>query len=482
MAEQTQDGNALMSSFGLDMSNLLPKTSGKKSSSTQDALSKVVAARANVASQEAQFEGQKALSKAETEKTAQKKISDAATTYAKIGEDSEELKKIDELEKKSIKEFAPTQENAQDLSTLFGLTTLIGFALGGAGKKHAMQAMSAMNGMLEGHRLGRDDLYKKEKYAYEANQKALKTQIDMLTNRFKLRMEQGARDLTAATEAAKTDALEAGASFIAQHVSQFGLNKTSEYLNGLQNLLVEQQKHQDNLADKAQAKQDKLDQISIRNQFQRELEDLRFKNRVDLANAKVSNQGQKPPAKEIVNANNLRNNLIPKVEEAIPVLDRLNKEGKWSKLSALMAVDSRLAEYEFQNDPQALDLILSLAYFRSKEFETAGKALTKNEDKILAPIVRGDLRVYQGLRNALTDGLSTMKHEQAGLEATYPYIRNVNASLRGEPEPAQAPTAAPPSTAQAPKYTLGQRIVKGNKTYEIIGLSNPNDPDVREVK
>jgi hypothetical protein len=257
MAEQTQDSNALMSSFGLDMSNLLPKSSGKKPSATEDALGQVMRARANFAAQEAQFEGQQALSKAEIEKRTQKKISNAASAYAKTGKDAEELKRIDELEKKSLNEFVPTKENAQDLSTLFGLTTLIGFALGGVGKKHAMQAMSAMNGMLEGHRLGREDLYKKEKDAYEVNQKALKTQIDMLTNRFKMRMEQGARDLAAATEDAKGDALEAGALFIAQHVSQFGLKKTSEYLNGLQNVLIERQKREDSLAEKAQARNEK---------------------------------------------------------------------------------------------------------------------------------------------------------------------------------------------------------------------------------
>jgi hypothetical protein len=32
------------------------------------------------------------------------------------------------------------------------------------------------------------------------------------------------------------------------------------------------------------------------------------------------------------------------------------------------------------------------------------------------------------------------------------------------------------------KYEMGQIIKKGNKTYQIIGLDDPNDPDIEEVK
>ena len=32
------------------------------------------------------------------------------------------------------------------------------------------------------------------------------------------------------------------------------------------------------------------------------------------------------------------------------------------------------------------------------------------------------------------------------------------------------------------QYQIGQVIKKGNKTYRIIGLDDPNDPDIEEVK
>jgi hypothetical protein len=148
------------------------------------------------------------------------------------------------------------------------------------------------------------------------------------------------------------------------------------------------------------------------------------------AEQKANSSGAKPPPKEVVAQNTLRNNVIPKIEQALPELERLQKEGKWNDLTALLAIDPRVAEYQFRDDKGALDLILTLAYFRSKEFETAGKTLTRMEDKILSPIVRGDLRVYEGIKNAMEDGLKTMKSEQKALEYSYPFIKTYNEALR----------------------------------------------------
>jgi len=61
------------------------------------------------------------------------------------------------------KPFVPNEENAQDMMALFGLLNIVGFAIGSGGKEYSQVAMSAMNGMLEGNRKGREDLYKKEK-------------------------------------------------------------------------------------------------------------------------------------------------------------------------------------------------------------------------------------------------------------------------------------------------------------------------------
>jgi len=59
--------------------------------------------------------------------------------------------------------FVPTKETAADMGLLFTLTNIVGFMIGGKSKGNAQQAMSAMNGMLEGHQKGREDLYKERK-------------------------------------------------------------------------------------------------------------------------------------------------------------------------------------------------------------------------------------------------------------------------------------------------------------------------------
>lgn len=59
-------------------------------------------------------------------------------------------------------EFHPTEENAQSLAQLFSLVATSGLLLGSSGKMSAMNSMAAMNGILEGWRTGRADLYKRE--------------------------------------------------------------------------------------------------------------------------------------------------------------------------------------------------------------------------------------------------------------------------------------------------------------------------------
>jgi hypothetical protein len=54
-------------------------------------------------------------------------------------------------------EFIPTKDNAKDLGGLFSLIGVVGWAIGGSGKDNAIQAMSAMNGMLTGYQKGRAD-------------------------------------------------------------------------------------------------------------------------------------------------------------------------------------------------------------------------------------------------------------------------------------------------------------------------------------
>ena len=320
--------------------------------------------------------------------------------------------------------FVPTKETTQDLAGIFSLMSIVGMVVG---KGNAQLAMSSMNGMLEGYQKGRADLYKKELTQFDKNFKAMQSKVMTLEKELseamelkKLDREKGDLEITMALAKGNSPLLNALRNKQGDVAVLTAVQETKKTLNTLVSLNNDLQGKADARADAAERER----RADIRAKLARD-------QALALAAAK-GQQGGKAPAKEIVNQNQLRNTLIPKLQEVIPIMDRLHKEGKWNTLTALLAIDPRAAELEFKNDEEALKAIRTFAYFRSKEFETAGKALTKKEDAILSPIYRSDFRVYQGARGAILDGLKTMQQEQAGLEGMYPYIKQYNQILRGE--------------------------------------------------
>lgn len=66
--------------------------------------------------------------------------------------------------------FVPSQDNFKDIAGLFSLIGVVGMV---AGKSSGLAAMNAMNGMLEGYRVGRNDLYKRERDVFDKNFKTM---------------------------------------------------------------------------------------------------------------------------------------------------------------------------------------------------------------------------------------------------------------------------------------------------------------------
>ena len=94
--------------------------------------------------------------------------------------------------------FVPTKDNAEDIATFFSLMGIVGMAIGGGGKDNAYAAMAGMNGMLEGYKKGRADIYKRERDMFEKNFKAMQTKVQI------------ARDELADAVMLKTKNFEAG--------------------------------------------------------------------------------------------------------------------------------------------------------------------------------------------------------------------------------------------------------------------------------
>jgi hypothetical protein len=445
------------------------------------------------------FLGEKEADKAKREASQARRKLTAADRYRTDLQAEQIRKERDAFESQLAKPFVPTQQNFTDLATMYSLIGVLGFAIGAGGKGNAIQAMSAMNGMVEGARQGREDLYEKEKDAFEYNAKALQTKINSLNSKIKEIAELAKVDYEKADLEADVMFAEEGAEFLKKYKDKVGLVNTIKMLQEqvkagekLYELRTKEITRIEEINKKARDRfEENIRNIEVKREIaeqtaelrtwlatqsdttRRELADAQETLRRDLAakdeaarkerdaeNNRVRQEMQreriaaeerskaserslrlliaqmndrrardkadtkldKIPQKDR-DAYQLRETTIPALESGLQTLDRLQKEGKWKKMTGLLAIDPRAAEAAFSNDPEALSLIRTFARFRSAEFETAGKALTKMEDKILSPLYRSDLRTYEATRNAMDEGLKEMKRQKQGLENQFPSLK-----------------------------------------------------------
>jgi hypothetical protein len=330
-------------------------------------------------------------------------------------EGSEAMQRLSSVEAKMEVPFTPTKDNAMDLATLYSLIGVVGFAIGSGGKGNAMAAMSAMNGMATGYQQGRMDLYVREKDLFDTNLKQLKIRADTLGRDLERITKLAAYDRQKAELEADALFAEQGANFMKEYTRKYGLPKSLELakqnVQNAQKIFELKERQEETARNKAEERAFKLQLAGMQDQTRR-----------DIAAMKGGGRGEGKLTKEERAAHRLRQNLIPELEDGIQILDRLNQEGKWNKMTTLLALDTRAAEAAFKNDPEALKLIRTFAFFRSKEFETGGKALTRMEDKILAPLYRSDLRVYEAVRNAMNQGVIEMSREKEKLEDQFPSL------------------------------------------------------------
>lgn len=373
----------------------------------------------NATTQLAEFEGMQQAQKAKTAAETAKGEFDLAEQRAKAIEAPELRAERTQLRESIPKAFVPTQDNATDMATLFSLIGVIGFAVGAGGKGNAMAAMSAMNGMAQGYQQGRMDLYAKEKDKFETNVKAIKNRIDAINSELEDVMQTAAVNYDKGLAKLKMVATKNDADFISQYADKYGLPKAVEYLRSLD-------KSARDTVDRLEKEQLRADEKERDRLFRMDLAKFQRGTQVIVQGMRQEGKTEGKLTEKDRAAHRLRQNLIPDLEEGIDILDRLNQEGKWTKMTTLLAAPGGLgtnaAELAFRDDPEALKLIRTLAFFRSKEFETGGKALTKMEDRILAPLYRSDLRVYEAVRNAMVSGVQEMSREKAKLEDQFPSL------------------------------------------------------------
>ena len=372
--------------------------------------------------------------------------------------------------------FVPTEVTAPMLGVLFATIGATGMLLGGNSKNTAKAALSAMNGMAEGFGKGREQYDKERKQAFDSNVKLLQTKLSAINDG----LEDARREAVLNKQAAELKVRETlaanEAQFLQENTNRRGLESTIELVKGqlaslnksleLQKTKTNQiegqlQRQSDNLDLKqlaiqsAQAMQQDRIAAQIAAEERRERarqEDIRLTaslrqppaprvgiqdgqmvqlpdpRTLPLANvaAPISSVTAgtkkeatvKPPPKEILLQVNSRDTLIPALKELLPTLDRLNKEGKYNEL-AIALNSPTAAEWYFKDDIEAIKAIRILAKFRSGEFETAGKALTKKEDDILRPLYQAANRPYVAVKNAVEEGLKELTQQNKNYKNAY---------------------------------------------------------------
>jgi hypothetical protein len=350
--------------------------------------------------------------------------------------------------------FKPTQENAQTLALVFSVISASGFLLGGLNKKNALSAMYAMNGLTEGYAKGREDLFKQQRQTFETNVKAMQDRMKVLKDKLDVGIKTLARDKERGELEIQAAMAEANADFLKSQKDARGVVATREILENqikqldksLDFLRSSEEKYRarqmqgywnerklttqetlaaatnERLAQQFLASQRAADERSAaaerRFQQSQEAAESRF---IRSQEAKTPAAG-KPPPVNIQQAVQLRNTLIPELKSVLPVLERINKQGDWPRFTGLIGVEPRAAEFSFRNDPEAQKAIRTLSRFRSAEFETAGKALTKVENRILAPLYQSGFRDYNALKGAVEDGLEAMSTQKLAYERQYPQL------------------------------------------------------------
>jgi hypothetical protein len=350
--------------------------------------------------------------------------------------------------------FKPSQENAQTLALVFSVISASGFLLGGLNKRNALSAMYAMNGLTEGYAKGREDLFKQQRQTFETNVKAMQDRMKVLKDKLDVGIKTLARDKERGELEIQAAMAEANADFLKSQKDARGVIATREIL---ENQIKQLDKSLDFLRsseEKYRARQmqgywnqtrlDTQERLAaatnerLAQQFaasQRAAEERaaaaerRFQQGQEAAESRFLRTQEakapaagKPPPINVQQAVQLRNTLIPELESVLPVLERINKQGDWPRFTGLIGVEPRAAEFSFRNDPEAQKAIRTLSRFRSAEFETAGKALTKVENRILAPLYQAGFRDYNALKGAVEDGLEAMSTQKLAYERQYPQL------------------------------------------------------------
>jgi len=369
------------------------------------------------------------------------------------------------MEKEPIPSFIPSKDTAQDIAGLFSVISVISMLVGGGGKMSGQLALGNMNGMMEGYRKGREDLYKKERTEFDKN---FKTMMQKHAE-FRQEMEDAVKLATTNKEegfrAAEMAAVKAGS-----EVVKAKLRKGD--LIGSYNL-VNDSMEGGKWAFSVKQKQDEAEEArKFRKEQAQQAADLRR----DLATIK----SDKTAAGKALTDKQSRE--IEGLDSLSKGLEKLRKDFKPEFAS--LGVLGFGADMEFEAKRRLGNKKGQEAVSWWSSYE---RLQAPNRHALFGATLTGnELKNYQSFTAKKSDSPETVK---TFLDDQIAYSNSVGGNKRlvyeaaGYKVPeAKARDFVESFSTQPSKYSVGQEITQGNKKYRVVDISNPDDPEIEEIK
>jgi hypothetical protein len=387
----------------------------------------------------------------------EEKATEARMKVEELDKYSEKLRAMPERqtlqearEEMSNKTFIPTKDNATDLAAIFSLINIVGMLVG---KSDAQRSMYAMNGMLEGYQKGRADLYKKEQVEFDKNFKAMQAKIATLEkalteaeNVMKTDKERGELMVTMALAESDSQVLKAmrqrqGFAAVLDNVGK--VKKDMEFVSGL----INKNAQEANRIAEAKERERRADERA-------KLDRIAANERAKLA--RLDKEGKLSPKErgEVRGINNLSDEIQRLKDTFKPEFANFGADvvgDTAAKIQARFADNPEMANWWRRYENVALP----------ERHSMFGATLTGNEAKSWRKASIGAGSSTAEILSWIGDKERTLTNKLADYEMT---------------------AVSRPSQPTQSKYQINQIITQGNKRYRVIGLDDPNDPDVEEVK
>ena len=381
-------------------------------------------------------------------------------------------------------EFVPTRDTVQDIAGLFGLIGVVGMVIG---KGNAMQAMGAMNGMMEGHRKGRQDLYKQELQQFEKNFKAMQAKVSAALAEYQEALKVKQQDSEAGELMAQVALARSESPLLKAIKDKQGDAAVLARLKEVnKSVTVDMPKTINDLQDKSDAanaaERRHREAMAQRDRIAKEQSALREKLATIAAGAK--GQGTLKPGAKVTEGYIADNILKADVDGLVKDLNNpaLQQQIKDNRIEAFLTEESKILNQVLAKEipPELQQFLTKVRDIRNNYYlNISGKAVTggealRNYGTVPQPGDEPSVMVNKlaGMSGRISDSI-TLKKQLFGLP---------NLSLNPGTKPNLKPGEDYAVGSQPGSYELNQVITLGGKKYKVIGLDDPSDPDLEEIK